>query len=253
VLRLLRRLWKLWSDIDTIGSLPAWFQWIKTITAAALAATSGYFAWAQHVPVAFAIPAVILTGGGTFWLWNQWLARRLTHAPTSTSPRKASLSEADERARERVAVLVRANGERAFSQLAALVSLAISGLREGHEDCEHTLAVLLDRDLERHQATASRLTTAINASDKQQHSSEDIQRLFGEFYRAYQEATTRLNDIGHVLGSPPQSLHRYREWRDTDTEFLRQLNLTIAYDGLEVLRGEVQAVGWGETQRPQQL
>jgi hypothetical protein len=241
---------------------------MRTVTAIlAFIGASVLNAWLQGLGLSawILIPVGVASYLGVVLIawWPRWRAAcvaawRAFWSPDSfstwPSPLKpAALSAAERDARQKVVVLVRAHGERAFSQLAALIKNSISLLRKGYEDCEHTLADLLDRELEQHQATASRLTTAINAADKQQHSSEDIQRLFGEFYRSYQGATTRLNDIGHVLGSPPQSLDRYREWRDTDAEFLRQLNHTIAYDGMEVLRGEVQAVGWGESQRPQQL
>jgi len=64
------RIWAWWSHIDTAGGVPGWYMWGKPLIGALLAAASGYFAWAQRIPIAFAIPATLLSVCAVVWLMN---------------------------------------------------------------------------------------------------------------------------------------------------------------------------------------
>lgn len=77
----LRWLLDILGDASTIGSLPSWYAWVKSMSGLGLGGFTAYFAWAQHIPVAYAIPAVLCAILLTLLIWSAvattWLKPRV--------------------------------------------------------------------------------------------------------------------------------------------------------------------------------
>lgn len=80
--RRLRRLWELWSDIDTAAGLLGWFAWAKSLgyklfaTLVAGTAFGGWTARMTHWPLPIVVLMGIVAAAMSLFLWNQITWRR---------------------------------------------------------------------------------------------------------------------------------------------------------------------------------